>query len=171
MGKTLEILALVLSSKLSDPPASSQQGCHAQLPDETFPSRATLIVVPNHLVSQWLAEISRCVPSSAPSSAPLLTHTSFVYPKDDIHGRCAPFKGASPECTKGTCVGHKAHKDARIAELAAGHDIVVTTYQTLEKHKGVLRRVQWARVVMDEMQEIRSSTTELAKVCRCACAH
>jgi len=53
-----------------------------------------------------------------------------------------------------------------VRELATSTDIVVTTYQTLEKQKGMFLKVQWKRVVLDEMQEIRSSTTELARACR-----
>jgi hypothetical protein len=52
-------------------------------------------------------------------------------------------------------------------------DIVVTTYQALEK-KGkknpgmqILTSKVWGRVVLDEMQEIRSWTTSISKHCQC----
>jgi SNF2 family DNA or RNA helicase len=58
-----------------------------------------------------------------------------------------------------------------VEELARA-DVVITTYKTLmcetRKQKRIPRllKVYWRRVVLDEMQEIRSSTTELAKICR-----
>ena len=47
----------------------------------------------------------------------------------------------------------------------AKHDIVIATYKTLEKCTTALPSICWRRVVLDEMQEVRSSTTELAKKC------
>ena len=82
-----------------------------------------------------------------------LTHMCYIHPKDNIDGKCAPFKGGKPECAEvGQCIGYAAHKMRRIQELATGADIVLTTYQTLEKQKGTLKTVGWARVVLDEMQ-------------------
>lgn len=47
------------------------------------------------------------------------------------------------------------HGDARPKkrELLLGHDIVLTTYHTLEKDnrgKGILNSINWSRVVLDE---------------------
>jgi hypothetical protein len=82
-----------------------------------------------------------------------LTHMCYIHPKDNIDGKCAPFKGGKPECAEaGQCIGYAAHKMRRIQGLATGADIVLTTYQTLEKQKGTLKTVGWARVVLDEMQ-------------------
>jgi SNF2 family DNA or RNA helicase len=53
---------------------------------------------------------------------------------------------------------------AAAAELAS-NDILITTYPALDKCISVLPSVAWRRVVLDEMQEIRSSTTELARKC------
>ena len=50
-------------------------------------------------------------------------------------------------------------------------DIVLTTYKALEKKKNETKAVKkitdvyWARVVLDEMQEIRSNTTSISKNC------
>ena len=48
-----------------------------------------------------------------------------------------------------------------------GNDILVTTYSALEKPKTsqFLANWMWGRVVLDEQQEIRSSTTKIAKNC------
>ena len=49
----------------------------------------------------------------------------------------------------------------------ADADIVVTTYQVLENSKTskCLRDRSWGRIVLDEMQEIRSSATVIARNC------
>ena len=73
MGKTIEILALIQSSKLKRQRekrerrgGGSNGGCEAGAigADGVVASHATLIVVPNHLVSQWASEIGRCAPPS-----------------------------------------------------------------------------------------------------------
>jgi SNF2 family DNA or RNA helicase len=73
MGKTIEILALIQSSKLKRERerrerrgGGSSGGCEPGVigADGVVGSHATLIVVPNHLVSQWASEISRCAPPS-----------------------------------------------------------------------------------------------------------
>lgn len=51
--------------------------------------------------------------------------------------------------------------------LSQDLDIVLTTYQTLEavRTSKRLQNRKWGRIVLDEMQEIRSSTTMIAKSC------
>ncbi|CZR48118.1 uncharacterized protein FPRO_12728 [Fusarium proliferatum ET1] len=60
------------------------------------------------------------------------------------------------------------HGDARPKkrELLLGHDIVLTTYHTLEKDnrgKGILNSINWSRVVLDEAHQIRNSSIKLHK--------
>jgi hypothetical protein len=52
-------------------------------------------------------------------------------------------------------------------EEEADPDIVITTYAALEAPKSstILSSFVWGRIVLDEMQEIRSSTTKIAKNC------
>jgi SNF2 family DNA or RNA helicase len=51
--------------------------------------------------------------------------------------------------------------------VRADPDIVITTYAALQKSKSSrkLSSFSWGRIVLDEMQEIRSSTTKIAKNC------
>ncbi|KAM3572300.1 hypothetical protein VYU27_005687 [Nannochloropsis oceanica] len=46
-------------------------------------------------------------------------------------------------------------------------DVVLTTYDTLRNHRGGrwLRQLHWHRVILDECQEIRTSTSMIAKLC------
>ncbi|CVK96146.1 related to promoter binding protein RUSH-1alpha [Fusarium proliferatum] len=60
------------------------------------------------------------------------------------------------------------HGDARPKkrELLLSHDIVLTTYHTLEKDnrgKGILNSINWSRVVLDEAHQIRNSSIKLHK--------
>ena len=52
-------------------------------------------------------------------------------------------------------------------DIVKASDIIVTTYDALDKAccARILQTVRWGRVVLDEMQEIRSSTTKIAKNC------
>lgn len=189
LGKTLEILALISADK--EPAAAStasraevasvknekdeedEQASPAAVPPEctkevdervragatatgTTPSRATLIVVPPPLLRQWEAEVAKSV---APGSLRVRVHA----------GRSKGPRGASDE--------------DRARELAAA-DVVLATYPQLQKEAAgaaggasrsgggsrVLSRVRWRRVVLDECQMVRSSTTQLAKACRCLTA-
>lgn len=53
---------------------------------------------------------------------------------------------------------------ADAAQLAAA-DVVLTTYDQLLHSKALLARVAWARIVLDEMQEVAQSTSEQARSC------
>ncbi|PNP59663.1 hypothetical protein FNYG_14873 [Fusarium nygamai] len=60
------------------------------------------------------------------------------------------------------------HGDARPKkrELLLGHDIVLTTYHTLEtdnRGKGILSSINWSRIVLDEAHQIRNSSIKLHK--------
>ncbi|KAF6519681.1 hypothetical protein HZS61_016098 [Fusarium oxysporum f. sp. conglutinans] len=51
-------------------------------------------------------------------------------------------------------------------ELLLGHDLVLTTYHTLEKDnrgKGILNSIKWSRIVLDEAHQIRNSSIKLHK--------
>ena len=64
---------------------------------------------------------------------------------------------------------HLYTTDVGVEELESFEeaDIVVTTYQVLEDRKMSkgLRQQRWGRIVLDEMQEIRSSSTVIARNC------
>ncbi|EWZ97057.1 hypothetical protein NW765_010536 [Fusarium oxysporum] len=60
------------------------------------------------------------------------------------------------------------HGDARPKkrELLLGHDLILTTYHTVEKDnrgKGILKSIKWSRIVLDEAHQIRNSSIKLHK--------
>lgn len=57
--------------------------------------------------------------------------------------------------------------ERRLGEEGADADIVVTTYKALDGAKSakILHEQHWGRIVLDEMQEIRSTTTQIAAAC------
>ena len=135
--------------------------------DGLIPSRATLIIVPPPLLRQWEAEFSKCVEGNALSIG--------------VHvGRGKKTKGA------------RQVSERELSAKLADHDIVLATYPQLqkeakkkrretgggdgggggrnEKTQKILSRVAWRRVVLDECQMVRSSTTQLAVACRCLVA-
>eukprot|EP01105_Mastigella_eilhardi_P016431 TRINITY_DN3757_c0_g1_i2.p1 TRINITY_DN3757_c0_g1~~TRINITY_DN3757_c0_g1_i2.p1 ORF type:complete len:965 (+),score=241.35 TRINITY_DN3757_c0_g1_i2:292-2895(+) len=152
MGKTIEILALILTNKL---PASAPQPIIPWDPDKKddtgnvlpfVPCKSTLIVCPLSLLSQWADEIrTHTVPG---------TLSVYVY-----HGQ-------------------NRVKDPL---FMAKHDVIITTYHTLAaeqpnensrrgskarqilKEGSPLLQVPWFRVVLDEAHTIKERTTHTAR--------
>ena len=152
LGKTLCVTSLIVA----DMPAAK----HAARQSSSTKSRSagTLVVMPTTLLAQWRREIEK---STAPGALRVT-----VYAPDhageasqlDHGGRGAPAAGASCNDDGG----------AILTQLAA-HDIVLTSYRTLEQEASgrggakVLTRIHWRRIALDECQEVRSNTTALAK--------
>ena len=101
LGKTLELVSLVVAT-LEQPQPPPPEGLLA--------SRATLIVVPVTLVSQWMAEIAKSVGAGSPLTYRKYTSDSLI--KRDGGGAWR-----------------------RAAAALAAHDIVVTTYPAVREHR------------------------------------
>ena len=106
---------------------------------KTDHKHATLVIVPPALVSQWLIEIQK-------ATGDRLIYHFFDHDKLEFV--------------------NKTNHDGP-------PDIVLTTYVALEKYgkrnrsrsAQVLKSTSWGRIVLDEMQEVRSSTSSIAKNC------
>jgi len=64
-------------------------------------------------------------------------------------------------------VDYLDYKTGNLRYDYANPDIVLTTYNALDKRASsrFLEEEVWGRIVLDEMQEIRSTTTKIAKTC------
>ena len=143
MGKTLEVLALILND---DRQTRNMSLSHKHLaPHEQhlakgdndkvqITSSSSLIIVPSTLLSQWIGEVDKC--------------------------------------TRGNCVKvgvymHSKHMSHdKLAELAR-NNIVFAQYSDLAAKESHLHKIHFKRIILDECQMIRSSTTKIAVKCRC----
>jgi SNF2 family DNA or RNA helicase len=67
--------------------------------------------------------------------------------------------------------GPKRAEGEAVARLAAGADLVLTTYATAVRDVEALSQVQWRRVVVDEAQVIKNHNSETARELRRLSAH
>ena len=103
-------------------------------------STATLVVAPVSLLRQWAAELAKCTQEG------LLSVSTYTM--------------AEVETDRGTSKVARARRAERLQQLCT-MDVVLTSYRALEADKHVLHKMRWRRICLDEMQEIRSSTTKL----------
>ncbi|KAI5924324.1 SNF2 family N-terminal domain-containing protein [Camillea tinctor] len=158
LGKTIEIISLILMHKRSSyPPTIVNPDTNQKI----RPTGATLIVTPPSLWWQWLSEFKK--------HAPELHVTTYEGVKEISHSE-APEEEAS----------------RTLLELA-NCDVVITTYSVLqadihftesppdrsmrykkqyEPLKSPLTQLDWWRVCLDEAQQIESGVGNTAKVAR-----
>ena len=106
-------------------------------------THATLIVVPPALVRQWYNEIGKSCGTTLKAN---ILDANLTDAKDF---------------------------EELISSRGNGADILITTYSALEKPRTnrFLSNWRWGRVVLDEQQEIRSSTTRIAQNCESLDCH
>jgi hypothetical protein len=109
---------------------------------EAASTAATLIIVPPALISQWTSEVVKIAGNNL--VVDVFDHNRLEFERRSSHP---------------------------VEDFDA--DIVLTTYQSLENAKrgqtnksvNILLSMRWARVVLDEMQEVRSHTSSISKNC------
>ena len=158
MGKTVELLGLVCAA-----PATVEQlkapGL-AKNHNEEGPlvaSRATLIVVPPALVSQWVNEITKSIVASNPLSVKV-----FVTDKEREELVPPRSKGQQKKSEEFFAVRKRA-----LSSLA-DHDIVIVTYNTMQAggpYSGrgdvnPLAQIRWTRVAVRN-QPVRQASLEV----------
>ena len=155
MGKTLVVAALLVRDTLQGRahPARSAASAAAAAAAATATAaakdvgglpavwRPSLIVAPATLIRQWEAELRKSTRGG------LLSVTKHEI-NDIVNGHGAGLGRA------------RAEKAAQFCEA----DVVITSYRVLALDK-TFQQVDWRRICLDEMQEVRSSTTKLAKAC------
>lgn len=119
--------------------------------DDEYAAHSTLIIVPPALLAQWVHEVEKAVGKTTLSVSMLVAQTGELK-------TCLP--PPAKDCDESV-------DDIDDYDRVLASDVVITTYDALDKPccSRVLQSVQWGRVVLDEMQEIRSSTTKIAKNC------
>ena len=145
LGKTIELLSLVLSNPY-DAPTAAYRVHHTAPHLRQLTTRATLVVVPLSLLSQWNDEVDKCVMAGA-------MQVAVWYPFDNS----------------------RLNKASAKAHELSSHDIVLTTYDAvlaetrastdrLASPKVLLNRCWW-RVVLDESQRVSKNNTLITRTC------
>jgi len=170
MGKTVEVLGLIMATlpELKERVEKHQKAkttfdgdsyYSAESSDsdsDEYVAHTTLIIVPPALLAQWLHEIEKAVGKRTLTVSMLVAQNGKLVP-------CLPPR----EQNGHDVIELSDDDDVDDWDRVQASDIIVTTYASLDKKccSRVLQTVQWGRVVLDEMQEIRSSTTQIAKNC------
>ena len=156
LGKTVEVLALVLSNP---PPADWLR--------RGDPAGLTCSSPSEHNMSP------PDIPGSVPRLAPLRSAATLVVCAVSLVGQWIDEARSKLDSAGGMRV-HMYHGQKRIrdpARLANEFDLVVTTYQTIAADRGKFglnhptAHIEWYRVVLDEAHMAKSATTAQSKAC------
>lgn len=110
-------------------------------------SAALLIVCPATVMNHWLREMNRWAPEM---------RTVIVHKISMIGGELSRMGDA----TLGVAI-ERLQRSRNTRGLT-----VITTYEGLRKHRGVLGLLEWTAVCLDEGQKIRNPETEITAVCK-----
>jgi hypothetical protein len=157
LGKTVEIVSLITEDTLqvNALPTSDLLPLMSKA-RVALKTSATLIIVPVTLLAQWQSEIVKSLVD--PSSLEVFVYTNISTDFVSIRNDSFPRKLPTPKELQATLLAFLEGKGETKA-------VVLTTYSMLNKAQHGLNTIHWRRIVLDEMQEIRSSTTMLAKAC------
>lgn len=148
MGKTLEMLSLVVSNPLNLEDISQRSGSYT-------PSKTTLIVCPLSVLHQWYSEIKRHTQKDSMSvyiyhGANRRGDLNYLTQFDIVLTTYATLATEFPSQGK-QAKGKKADLEAPIPH----------------EKKGPILQVPWYRVILDEAQTIKDRTTRTARAAFC----
>jgi len=148
MGKTLEMLSLVVSNPLNLEDISQRSGSY-------IPSKTTLIICPLSVLHQWYSEIKRHTQKDSISvyiyhGANRRGDLNYLTQFDIVLTTYATLATEFPSQSK-QAKGKKADLDQPIPH----------------EKKGPILQVPWYRVILDEAQTIKDRTTRTARAAFC----
>ncbi|KAM0074024.1 hypothetical protein ACKRZS_014900 [Fusarium odoratissimum] len=152
LGKTLEVLGLILLHQRSRPLIQSEYESQAKL----TPSGATLIVTPPSLKDQWVSEIARHAPGLSVKvyeGRKRISEADEQQATDELAGHdiiLTTYSVLSSELHFTTAPPERSRRHARV----------------YDRPRSPLVQISWWRVCLDEAQMIESGYSQAAKVAR-----
>ncbi|KAF5701123.1 hypothetical protein FGLOB1_10383 [Fusarium globosum] len=152
LGKTLEVLGLILLHQRSRPLFQSEYESQAKL----TPSGATLIVTPPSLKDQWASEIARHAPGLSVKvyeGRKRISEADEQKVTDELAGHdiiLTTYSVLSSELHFATAPPERSRRHARV----------------YDRPKSPLVQISWWRICLDEAQMIESGYSQAAKVAR-----
>ncbi|KAF4502634.1 rad8 and Rdh54p [Fusarium agapanthi] len=152
LGKTLEVLGLILLHQRSRPLIQSEYESQAKL----TPSGATLIVTPPSLKDQWASEIARHAPGlsvKAYEGRKRISEVDEQQATDELAGHdiiLTTYSVLSSELHFTTTPPERSRRHARV----------------YDRPMSPLVQISWWRICLDEAQMIESGYSQAAKVAR-----
>ncbi|KAF5626630.1 hypothetical protein F25303_11053 [Fusarium sp. NRRL 25303] len=152
LGKTLEVLGLILLHQRSRPLIQSEYESQAKL----TPSGATLIVTPPSLKDQWASEIARHAPGLSVKvyeGRKRISEADEQKVTDELAGHdiiLTTYSVLSSELHFATAPPERSRRHARV----------------YDRPKSPLVQISWWRICLDEAQMIESGYSQAAKVVR-----
>ncbi|EXL62898.1 hypothetical protein FOCG_01348 [Fusarium oxysporum f. sp. radicis-lycopersici 26381] len=152
LGKTLEVLGLILLHQRSRPLIQSEYESQVKL----TPSGATLIVTPPSLKDQWVSEIARHAPGLSVKvyeGRKRISEADEQQATDELAGHdiiLTTYSVLSSELHFTTAPPERSRRHARV----------------YDRPRSPLVQISWWRVCLDEAQMIESGYSQAAKVAR-----
>ncbi|KAI5461114.1 SNF2 family N-terminal domain-containing protein [Mariannaea sp. PMI_226] len=152
LGKTLEIVGLILLHPRPWPPLLTEQEIGSNL----TPTGATLIVTPESLRAQWISEITR----HAPELNVMFYEGRKRLANEDEEKAIKELAGYDVIITTYSILSAEIHFTTTPPERSRRHERVYT------RPKSPLVQISWWRVCLDEAQMIENGFSQAATVAR-----
>ncbi|KAF9775920.1 hypothetical protein IL306_005917 [Fusarium sp. DS 682] len=152
LGKTLEVLGLILLHQRARPLTQSEYESQAKL----TPTSATLIVTPPSLKDQWVSEIARHAPGLSVKvyeGRKSISAVNEEHAVDELAGHdiiLTTYSVLSSELHYTTAPPERSRRHARV----------------YDRPRSPLVQISWWRICLDEAQMIESGYSQAAKVAR-----